>query len=131
MGVGMPQELLLRQFGDYVRAAFGEMPYHVGSSLRQKDGWRDVDVRVMLDDDEYRRRFGDPKNPPRNAAWVATVLAWSTFGRSLTGLPIDFQVQARDAANEEFHRPEHQRSALFSLSQLEDAPAPVPEKETR
>lgn len=124
MGVGMPQEMLLRQFGEYVRAAFGEMPYHVGSSLRQKDGWRDVDVRVMLPDDEYVRRFGDPKRPQDNAAWSATVLAWSTFGRQMTGLPIDFQIQAVGHANAMFSKADGcPRSALFVCSE----PPVVPE----
>ena len=128
MGVGMPQGMLLRQFGEYLRDAFGEMPYHVGSSLRQKDGWRDVDVRILLPDDEYERQgFGNPERPQHNAKWVATMLAWSAFGRALTGLPIDFQVQQRTHANREFstHADDtgnrHPRSALFSLTHLDKA----------
>ncbi len=120
MGVGMPQEIMLREFGEHIRNAFGEMAYHVGSSLRQKDGWRDVDVRVMLDDAVYRERFGDPENPQHSAAWSSTVLAWSAFGRALTGLPIDFQVQARDHANAKHRTGDqwHPRSALFLLSTI-------------
>lgn len=118
MGVGMPQEIQLRQFGTFLYDAFGEMAYHVGSSLRQKDGWRDVDVRVMLEDAEYARmELGEPNRPQENARWVAVVLAWSTFGRVLTGLPIDFQLQQRSAANAEFTREKGcARSALFDIS---------------
>lgn len=114
----MPQEILLRVFGRYVYAAFGEMPYHVGSSLRQKDGWRDVDVRVMLEDAEWDRLgLGDPRNPQTNAKWTAITLAWSAFGRQFTGLPIDFQLQRRTEANEEFSREKGgARSALFVLA---------------
>lgn len=133
MGVGMPQEIMLREFGEHIRNAFGEMAYHVGSSLRQKDGWRDVDVRVMLDDDVYRERFGDPERPQMSAAWASTVLAWSAFGRALTGLPIDFQVQARSHANEKHKQIDgHPRSALFLLSTIrQSAPSATSGEETR
>jgi hypothetical protein len=114
--VGMPQGMWLREFGEYVHAAFGEMAYHVGSSLRDKTGWRDVDVRVMLDDEAWAQQgYGDPANPQQNAKWSATVMAWSAFGAKLTGLPIDFQIQQRTHANAEYGRPGHDRSALFRI----------------
>jgi hypothetical protein len=90
--------------------AFGQCPYHVGSSLTQKTGWRDVDVRLLLDDDEYERQgFGDPERCMTNAKWVAMCLAFSALGREITGLPIDFQIQQRTWANAKF---EGTRSAL-------------------
>lgn len=119
MGVGMPHEIRLREFGEYLRDAFGEMPYHVGSSLREKSGWRDVDVRIMLEDADYAALgLGDPDRPQENRKWVALTLAWSAFGHALTGLPIDFQVQQRSWANEKCPG---NRSALFKLSTLEKA----------
>jgi hypothetical protein len=100
MGVGMPQELLLNEFGSHVWSAFGDVPYHVGSSLRSKQ-WRDVDVRLMLDDDDWNdMRFGDPNRTHTNAKWVALCLAFSALGKQITGLPIDFQIQKRSLANE-------------------------------
>lgn len=115
MGVGMPQGLLLQEFGEHIFAAFGHVAYHVGSSLEQKDGWRDVDVRLMLPDEEYEARgFGDPERPQWNKRWVSTILAWSAFGRHLTGLPIDFQIQQQTQANA---KERGNRSALFSTSQ--------------
>ena len=62
MGVGMPYILKLQEFGGHLRRAFdGHMAYHVGSSLREKHGWRDVDVRLIIPDDEYAAMgFGDP-----------------------------------------------------------------------
>lgn len=36
MGVGMPADLLLHEFGSQVWAAFGDCPYHVGSSFNSK-----------------------------------------------------------------------------------------------
>jgi len=111
-GVGMPGALLLDMFGSYVWDAFGDTPYHVGSSLTDDKGttewagaqlnkgqWRDVDVRVILDDEKYKAEYGEPNESHRNPKWVATCLAWSAFGRTLTGLPIDFQVQQQSKAN--------------------------------
>lgn len=104
MGVGMPQCILLQQFGQHIYNAFGHVPYWVGSSVTEKSGWRDVDVRVLIPDAEYEQSgYGDPKTFPHgsheNAKWVSTVLAWSCFGKHLTGLPIDFQVQPAEWAN--------------------------------
>lgn len=119
--VGMPQGIWLREFGEYIRAAFGHMPYHVGSSVDKKDGWRDVDVRVLIPDDEWAALgLGDPKRPQENAKWTAITLAWSAFGQQLTGLPIDFQLQQQTQANAEFsHGQGCRRSALFRITDLE------------
>lgn len=96
----MPAILWLQDFGEYVYAAFGEVAYHVGSSLREKNGWRDVDVRVLLPDEEWARlQLGDPSRPSQNRRWAAITRAWSAFGHSMTGLPIDFQLQQRSYAN--------------------------------
>jgi hypothetical protein len=114
MGVGMPHGIRLQEFGEHVWRAFGHIPYHVGSSLREKDGWRDVDVRLMLPDDEYERMgLGDPTRPQDSQRWVSIILAWSAFGQQLTGLPIDFQIQQQSYANAEF---KSARSALFSIA---------------
>lgn len=119
MGVGMPTILLLQDFGEHVYRAFGHMSYHVGSSLRDKAGWRDVDVRLLLPDDEYARmELGDPDRPHDNARWVSIVMAWSAFGKQLTGLPIDFQIQPVTYANAKFSRKDGcQRSALFRIDE--------------
>lgn len=105
MGVGMPADLWLHEFGSQVWAAFGNPPYHVGSSMPAvaKEGWRDVDVRLILDDEEYERLgLGDPKWPHQNAKWVSLCLAYAALGKYMTGLPIDFQIQQRTLANETF-----------------------------
>lgn len=103
MGVGMPQCILLQDFGEHVRRSFGHVAYHVGSSLTQKNGWRDVDVRLILPDEEYAAMgLGKPNHGHENPRWVSLALVWSTFGRTLTGLPIDFQIQDMTYANLEF-----------------------------
>lgn len=119
MGVGMPQGLRLQQFGDDIRAAFGHVPYHVGSSLRDKSGWRDVDVRLILPDDEWAAlALGNPDNPHSNARWRALTLAWSAYGHALTGLPIDFQVQQQTHANAKYSpKAGCERSALFQVTE--------------
>ena len=112
MSVGMPAHLYLHEFGSQVFSAFGHMPYHVGSSLALKSGWRDVDVRLILSDKEYEAwELGKPNLPHQNGKWVALCLAFSALGTHMTGLPIDFQIQQQTRANEEFPK-EYPRSAL-------------------
>jgi hypothetical protein len=113
MGVGMPADLYLHEFGSQVWAAFGEPPYHVGSSLTLKSGWRDVDVRLILPDDAYAAlEIGKPNLPRQNGKWVALCMAFSALGRHMTGLPIDFQIQQLTRANDDYPRAEHPRSSL-------------------
>ncbi len=110
MSIGQPQGMLLNEFGERVRAAFGEVAYHVGSSLSamydkksQARAWRDVDVRLMLDDEVWEKmELGDPANPHGNAKWRALCIVFSDYGRHSTGLPIDFQLQQRSHANENY-----------------------------
>jgi hypothetical protein len=119
MGVGQPGSHLLKLFAAHVRQAFGHHPYQVGSSLTEKRGWRDVDVRLILPDDEYEKLFG-PKRGPHDHA-LDTHLdvgmmnwAWSEAGKRLTGLPIDFQIQSMTDANTDPAN-EGPRSALIFM----------------
>ena len=110
MGVGMPTQLLLNEFGSRIIDAFDEIPFHVGSSLWNKIGWRDVDVRLILDDEQYENMgFGDPRRCHQNEKWIAMCLAFSLLGKYMTGLPVDFQIQQMTHANENF---KGKRSAL-------------------
>lgn len=111
-GVGMPSALMLDQFAVICNDAFcgGSFGvYQVGSSL-ESTAWRDVDVRVILEDAQYEALgLGDPAQSHTNAKWVALTLAFSALGKQMTGLPIDFQIQQQSHANEENTGP---RSAL-------------------
>lgn len=111
MSIGQPQGMLLNEFGERLFAAFSEVAYHVGSSLGEnKTTWRDVDVRVMLEDKDWAlMQLGDPANPHGNAKWRALCIVFSDYGRHLTGLPIDFQLQQRTHANKNY---QGARSAL-------------------
>lgn len=113
VGVGMPQWILLNQFGQLVHDAFGDWPYLVGSALSGKQ-WRDVDVRLILDDAAYERLLGKPQKPAiLNKAWAAHCLAFSLLGKHMTGLPIDFQIQTSSEANSEDPHFKGDRSCLM------------------
>lgn len=111
MSVGMPQGIWLSKFGVAIRDYFGHVPYHVGSSVTSKQ-WRDVDVRLILDDDEFEAMFGRDRSAETNPKLGAITLAFATLGQRMTGLPIDFQIQPQTWANETYPGP---RSALIEI----------------
>lgn len=113
VGVGMPQALYLNEFGSLLWSVFGDVPYHVGSSLTKKS-WRDVDIRIMLDDAEWKQwGFKPVSSLHQDGKWAGLCMAFSELGKKLTGLPIDFQIQLTDDANAKYSSKEgHQRSAL-------------------
>jgi hypothetical protein len=75
--------------------AFGECPYLVGTAgLGGADRYRDVDVRLMLDDDEFAAAC------PTRERWELLCLTFSAYLRERTGLPVDFQIQRVREANE-------------------------------
>jgi hypothetical protein len=86
----------LNDWGRLVSEAFrGEVPYLVGSALSRKD-YRDVDVRLMLDDSAYDRLASvvDIKRVESE---------FSRWGKQWTDLRIDFQVQRASEANRDFN----------------------------
>jgi hypothetical protein len=131
-GIGMPEALWLEEFGFQVYCAFGEYPYQVGSTLFKKHGWKDVDVRLILSDEDYEKMgFGKPNEEEHmNAKWCALVEAFSALGRKMTGLPIDFQIQQQTNANKLFH---DSRSALGvqAYYKYKNLVSPQQEKEER
>lgn len=89
---------LLESWGQDVCSMFrGEMPYLVGSSMTRPD-YRDVDVRMLLPDHQHAKL----KKRVNLQQLGLTVSLW---GQRVTGLPIDFQVQQRTAANEKYDAP--------------------------
>ncbi len=77
-----------------VTEAFGwGTTYLVGSAL-ESDAFRDVDVRTILDDDEFDALFHG-----RAFFWSLVCLGISMYLREVTGLPIDYQIQRRTQAN--------------------------------
>jgi hypothetical protein len=95
VGTGFPATGLLEAWGRQLFEAFGEMPYVCGTSFYGKN-WRDVDVRIMLDDEKWLRLIGtdpDDKTYQHGATWNALCISISLWGQKVTGLPIDFQFQ--------------------------------------
>ena len=79
--------------------AFGDPPYLVGTAADGKaESYRDVDVRLMLDEAEFVAAC------PTRERWELLCVAVSAWLRERTGLPVDFQVQSTALANERFGR---------------------------
>lgn len=101
-----PARLLLARFGEEVFHAVG-IAFLVGSALERKD-YRDVDVRVILEDDVFDRLAAlTDISQGRQSSFN---LAFSVLGERMTGLPVDFQIQRSTEANRDFFGV---RQALF------------------
>jgi len=94
-----------------VREAFGYHPYLVGSSLKHRN-YRDVDVRLILPDDEYRALFHDTVHTLNNAKWSLVCTSIGMYLSQHSDLPVDFQIQMQSKANEDFPLKDHPRNAL-------------------
>ena len=84
-----------------INEAFDSMAYLVGSCLTRPD-YRDVDVRLILDDADFIRLFGadlDQAHGRATALWTSLAVTYSRDLSALTGLDIDFQIQAVTPAN--------------------------------
>lgn len=101
----------LRLFGSMVHDLLGEHAYLVGSVLERPD-FRDVDVRILLEDEDFARIFGDEDSWITNPALRLANMAMSALARELTGLEVDCQFQQTSEANA--HN-DGQRQPLISL----------------
>lgn len=106
-----PEFYNLNQACVQINKAFGGFGcYLVGSSLQRRD-YRDVDVRLILEDAEYERLFRtNPTGDWVNPLWSLLCTMTSMWLRQQTGLPVDFQIQQQTAANAA--HPGQDRSAL-------------------
>ena len=96
--IGMPEYLLLDSSCHIINEAFNDTCYLVGSCLNTKD-FRDVDVRMIMDDDKFERFFGDV-HPAVNACWSLICMSISLYLKHNTGLRVDFQIQKRSRVKE-------------------------------
>ena len=78
-----------------IREAFKETLYLVGSASLGGP-YRDVDIRLMLDDNAYAAAC------PTQARWELLSLSISHYLSARTGLKVDFQIQREKEANEKF-----------------------------
>lgn len=106
VGVGMPAAILLDAFGEWLHQAFGATAYLVGSAFRGKN-WRDVDVRLLMQDDAFYALFpGYRDHNQGDSKWALVCAALSVLGAQQTGgLPIDLQIQPVTEANERYPHP--------------------------
>lgn len=89
-----------------IRDAFGEPVYLVGS-VNERPDYRDVDLRLILDDDVVERmfgadgRFGTSAQPTPCALRQLLNVALSDLIEAMANppAPIDFQIQSMSEAN--------------------------------
>lgn len=91
-----------------VTGAFGSPPYLVGSATQQGD-FRDVDLRLILTDEEFDHWFAG-----HQMLWSLICMTIGEHLASVTGLPIDFQIQRMTEANE--NHPTTHRNPMGMLS---------------
>lgn len=99
--VGAPACFALEQAARHVNEAFGTSAcYVVGSALSTQD-WRDVDIRLILNDEEFATLFPSAgQHWEHDARWLLLTVSISKWMSTVTGLPIDFQIQPQTNANE-------------------------------
>lgn len=118
--VGAPACFLLEQCCQHLDRAFpGFGCYLVGSALERAD-WRDIDVRLIMDDREFAKLFPDVDMKAGNwefdARWLVMTIAISKWLKDQTGLPVDFQFQPQTHANERHKGPRNALGLVFAKS---------------
>jgi hypothetical protein len=78
-----------------IRMAFDTPPYLVGSALERVD-FRDIDLRLILDDDRFEQLVGGSGELVRLLNIALSGLITATAGQRA---PIDFQIQSMSTAN--------------------------------
>ncbi len=99
-----------------INIAFEDMSYLVGSCLARPD-FRDVDVRMIFDDEKYFAMFPGDYND-REPKSSLLCIALSTWLSQMTGLRVDFQFMPRSWSTKYFG--DHKRSALGVITNLRD-----------
>lgn len=98
--LGVDDVRMLNDWCAHLRRMFnGDTPYLVGSALARPD-YRDVDVRLLMEDDAHASLAAVLNIPRLN-------VTLSLWGKQATGLPIDCQVQQRTFANATYGGPRH------------------------
>jgi len=112
--VPAPHFYNLNQACVIINKAFGENNfgcYLVGSSLKKRD-FRDVDVRMIMDDEGYDHMFKNDHGYT-NPLWSLMCTTISAWLSAQSGLPIDFQIQRRSHANRDHAKKDgHDRQPL-------------------
>jgi hypothetical protein len=113
--VGVPAIFKLEQACQQLNQAWTHLDgfgcYLVGSCLERPD-FRDVDVRMILEDAVFQREFPDVHSIDaglweHNPKWLIMVVAISEWLRAQTGLHVDFQFQPQSFANKHHNGARH------------------------
>jgi hypothetical protein len=103
--IGAPAVFALDLAARSVKEAFEGDCYVVGSAL-ERPNWRDVDVRMIMNDDEFEKEFpGCGRSWELDSKWLLLTTAISNWLSKQTGLPVDFQFQPQTHANEQHRGP--------------------------
>lgn len=112
--VGAPACFNLELECQILNRAFDGQCYLVGSALERSD-WRDVDVRMMMDDDAFAALF-----PHAGEQWefdARRLLMTTCISKRLsdaTGLHVDFQFQPQTHANARHKGPRNALGLTFT-----------------
>jgi hypothetical protein len=120
--IGAPEFFHLNSLCRILNDAFGYHNYLVGSSIIKRD-FRDVDIRCILEDEEFDRMFPDSKGTAgtgkgecswvHDARWSILCASISEWLSTRSNLKVDFQIQRQTNANEMYpHGLGHERHAL-------------------
>jgi len=115
--VGAPAIFFLELACSHLNRAFGGYGcFMCGSSMERAD-WRDVDVRMILSDEDFKALFPAVENIESplwefDSRWLVMTTAISGWLREQTKLPVDFQFQPQTFANAHHSKP---RSALGKI----------------
>jgi len=96
----------LRREANFLRAFYGMPVYLVGSALIDSNADpRDWDIRIVLDDPQFRRRYGDPDDwyhQGQTGAWTRVRWRWSDDcvkqskrSSAVLGVNVDLQIHPR------------------------------------
>lgn len=98
-GLGGPAHKSLEHALLIVRQAFDTETFLVGSAADSSE-YRDVDVRIILDDDRFCETFGRDIPYGVNPLWSLVTTAVSEYLGKRTGLPVDYQIQRQSMVKE-------------------------------
>lgn len=120
--IGAPACFALEQACKQVADAFHDPKYYVGlyvvGSCLERPDWRDVDVRMIMQDEAFLQLF--PGTHLTSALWefdprwclmTVSISAWL---KNQTGLPVDFQFQPSTFANEKHSKLRHAVGLRYS-----------------
>lgn len=115
--IGVPEAFNLSLSCESIHSAYPESIgiFLVGSALEKRD-FRDVDIRMILKDEDFHRRFPNYcRGHMNDSHWILTCAAISEWLASKTKLPIDFQIQEMTEANK-LHS--GKRQAIFLIKPM-------------